>query len=292
MEKEVGVTKIEDFIGNKQAVDFFNFCLENSFPAQAFGVYGPRHVGKKHLIRSLAKVLKCVPGVSYFNITPEEGKRDIAIEQIRDWQKLMRLSSTNGGYMIGVIEKGEALNSASANALLKIIEEPPKNVLIFICANSANSLIPTIQSRLLPINLKVTNSTLLKNELSNLKIPENNLKKIVELAVGLPGLAIKLNDNKEFFDLWLGQVNEIEKIINGSVDKRLIWLQSIFESKKAGEDFDPIQLLSKMAVLIGKKAEENPGKFAHALAWLAEAPKLIKGNVNQRLLFEKIILSI
>jgi hypothetical protein len=293
MEKGIKTNQIQGFIGNQQVIDFFNYCLENSFPAQAFGVYGPRHIGKKHLLRGLLNSLDCVPGVNYFKISLEDGKRDLAIEQIRDWQKLMRMCPANGGYMIGVIEHGEALNSASANALLKIIEEPPKHVLIFICANSANSLLPTIQSRLFAVNLSAVNHNELRQGLLKVDgVREAQVNEVVGLAGGLPGLACKLLNEPDFFKQWQERVDEMEKVVDGNVSSRLLWLQTLFENKKLSDDFDPTQILSKLALVIGQRLEKNPAKYAHALAWLAEAPKLLKGNVNQRLLFEKIILSL
>lgn len=284
--------QIKGFIGNQQVINFVDHCFVKGFPAQAFGVYGQRHIGKKHFVRSIANSYNCQPGVSFFSLAPEEDKRDISIEQIRDWQKLMRLSSVSGSYIVGLIENGEALNSASANALLKIIEEPPKNVLIFVCASSPNSLLLTIQSRLFAINLKKIDKDLLINELQNNNFPNDAIMKVIDLSLGLPGLAVKMINDDDYYQCWQKEINEINQMMDGPLAKRLIWLHELFEKKKIGESFQVTELLAKISLLVGKKAELNPSRFAHALAWLAESPKLLKGNVNQKLLFEKIILSL
>lgn len=282
--------KINGFIGNEKVTNFFNHCLANGFPAQVFGVYGQRHVGKKHLVRCLTQSLKCADGINFFSLKPEEEKRDISIEQIRDWQKMLKYKAVNDNYIVGLIESGEALNLNSANALLKIIEEPPKNVLIFVCAQSSNSLLPTIQSRLFAVNLKIVNSDDLGFGLQSLGVEEKLIDKVISLAGGLPGLALKMINDENYLNSWETDVEQINKIMDGSMDKKLLWLNKFFEATTI--DLKSFDLLSKIAFVVSEKARLNPEKYAHALAWLVESPKLIKGNVNQKLLIEKIILSL
>ncbi|MES2628244.1 MAG: DNA polymerase III subunit delta [Bacteroidota bacterium] len=57
------------------------------------------------------------------------------------------LKAYEGGYKISIIWKPETLNSSSANALLKIIEEPPANTIFLFVANKADEILPTILSR-------------------------------------------------------------------------------------------------------------------------------------------------
>ncbi len=281
--------KINGFIGNEKVTNFFNHCLVNGFPTQVFGLYGQRHVGKKHLVRCLTQSLESIEGLNFFSLKPEEEKRDISIEQIRDWQKLLKYKSVNDNYIVGLIESGEALNLSSANALLKIIEEPPKNVLIFVCAQTANSLLPTIQSRLFSINLKTVNSQELSYGLQSLGVDEKLINKVVTMASGLPGLALKMIKDDNYLKTWERDLEQINGVIDEPMDKRLMWLNKFFDTTV---DLKGLDLLSKIAFVVSQKARFNPEKYAHALAWLVESPKLIKGNVNQKLLIEKIILSL
>lgn len=57
------------------------------------------------------------------------------------------LKAYEGGYKISIIWKPETLNNSSANALLKIIEEPPAKTLFLFVANKADEILPTILSR-------------------------------------------------------------------------------------------------------------------------------------------------
>lgn len=57
------------------------------------------------------------------------------------------LKSYEGGYKISIIWKPETLHPFSANALLKIVEEPPANTVFLFVANKADEILPTILSR-------------------------------------------------------------------------------------------------------------------------------------------------
>ncbi|TGE34132.1 DNA polymerase III subunit [Desulfosporosinus sp. Sb-LF] len=74
-------------------------------------------------------------------------KTTLGIEQVLAWQEKVSLRHYEGNYKISVIEHADALTLPAANALLKIIEEPPERTVIILCAENAEGILPTIQSR-------------------------------------------------------------------------------------------------------------------------------------------------
>ena len=81
-------------------------------------------------------------------------KEVIKVDQIRDLSKNVVLSSTRNKYRIIIIENAEKMNKASANALLKTLEEPPKDVIIILTTNEIGRLLPTIKSRCFKLPLR------------------------------------------------------------------------------------------------------------------------------------------
>ncbi|WP_295626627.1 DNA polymerase III subunit delta' [uncultured Nitrosomonas sp.] len=73
--------------------------------------------------------------------------QQISIEQIRKLSDFVYLTGHQRGYKIILIYPAEAMNAASANALLKKLEEPPENVLFILVTHQAQHLLPTIRSR-------------------------------------------------------------------------------------------------------------------------------------------------
>jgi DNA polymerase-3 subunit delta' len=73
--------------------------------------------------------------------------KDIRIDQIRALSDFMNISTHRQGKRVIVLYPAEALNAASANALLKTLEEPPPNTVFILVSNSLDRLLPTILSR-------------------------------------------------------------------------------------------------------------------------------------------------
>jgi len=74
-------------------------------------------------------------------------KTTIGIEQVIAWQQKIYLKHYEGNYKVFVIEQADAMTLPAANALLKVIEEPPERTVVILCAQNAEGILPTIQSR-------------------------------------------------------------------------------------------------------------------------------------------------
>ena len=74
-------------------------------------------------------------------------KTTIGIDQVLTWQQKLYLKHYEGNYKVSVIEHAEAMTLPAANALLKVIEEPPERTVIILNAENAEGILPTIQSR-------------------------------------------------------------------------------------------------------------------------------------------------
>lgn len=73
--------------------------------------------------------------------------REIRIEQIRDLSEWVRLSTHRGGPRVIVIEPAESLNMPAANALLKVLEEPPARTVFLLVSDRVDEALPTLRSR-------------------------------------------------------------------------------------------------------------------------------------------------
>ena len=80
-------------------------------------------------------------------IEPEKDSKSIKIESIRYIREDAYIISNEGGYKFYIITNGELLTTQAQNAFIKILEEPPKNVIFIICTEFLSSLISTIRSR-------------------------------------------------------------------------------------------------------------------------------------------------
>lgn len=72
---------------------------------------------------------------------------EISVEQAREAVEFVQLSTYRAGRRLVLVEPAEALNTASANALLKVLEEPPINTVFVLISHQPRQLLPTILSR-------------------------------------------------------------------------------------------------------------------------------------------------
>ncbi|MBN1783906.1 MAG: AAA family ATPase [Alphaproteobacteria bacterium] len=87
--------------------------------------------------------------LTFYNIGPDPEKKTpiIDVAQIRNLkQKLYKTVEKNQARVI-LIHPADAMNTAAANALLKVLEEPPKNTYFILVAGALDALLPTIRSR-------------------------------------------------------------------------------------------------------------------------------------------------
>jgi DNA polymerase-3 subunit delta' len=80
-------------------------------------------------------------------IAPEEGSRQLKIEQVRALGQELALTSHGGGYKVAVLSPADLLNRFAANALLKTLEEPAPRTLLILVVTQPSRLPATILSR-------------------------------------------------------------------------------------------------------------------------------------------------
>lgn len=76
-----------------------------------------------------------------------DGKATIGVQLIKDFRADMFLSATESGYKVYIIDEAEKMTPEAQNALLIVLEEPPKNVVIMLLASGTDSILTTIKSR-------------------------------------------------------------------------------------------------------------------------------------------------
>jgi DNA polymerase III subunit delta' len=94
-------------------------------------------------------------------------KDSVDVESVRKVAPFLRMTSSDGGWRVVIIDDADTMNRNAQNALLKILEEPPQKSLIVLIAHRSGALIPTIHSRTQMINFSPLNTDMLLQVLQN-----------------------------------------------------------------------------------------------------------------------------
>jgi DNA polymerase III subunit delta' len=128
-----------------------------------------------------------------FEVIPEENSDVIKIEQIRRLSgQVLQTSSQSGAHKMIIIHPAEALGLASANSLLKILEEPPGKTLFLLISDSSKQLLPTIRSRCQPLALHSPDATQMQAWMAQkTAADQDSIAKAIALAPHSPRLALQ-----------------------------------------------------------------------------------------------------
>jgi DNA polymerase-3 subunit delta' len=74
-------------------------------------------------------------------------RSEIVVDDTREIGAFLRLTPAEGGWRVVIVDGADEMNRNAANALLKILEEPPRRALLLLVAHSPGRLLPTIRSR-------------------------------------------------------------------------------------------------------------------------------------------------
>jgi DNA polymerase III gamma/tau subunit len=185
------------FAGNEEIKQSLIEMLKRDDPPKSFLLVGPSGCGKTTLGRIIAKGLGCVKG-DFKELNTASDRTLPAIRKILDE---MRYAPMDGKKKVILFDEAHQLLSATQEALLKALEEPPKHVHFVICTTNPEALKDTFKRRchIYEVSL-LTSSTLIahmRKILTAEKVkdfPVPVLDKIVELSGGSPGIALKYLD--------------------------------------------------------------------------------------------------
>jgi DNA polymerase-3 subunit delta' len=155
----------KDIVGQDKPIARLQGVLKNNHLAGAYLFSGPEGVGKKLAARNFAKALNCQEnGVDPcdrclscrkidngqhpdIHILDNGAFEEIKIENIRSLQQQIFFRNYEARYKVFIINDAHNLNSESANAFLKTLEEPPKNSVIILVTDKPRVIFRTIISR-------------------------------------------------------------------------------------------------------------------------------------------------
>ena len=123
-------------------------------------------------------------------------KGDLNVDEVRKIEPFVRKTAAEGGWRIILIDDAEHLNRNAQNAVLKILEEPPKKTLLILITCQPGAFLPTIRSRCRFYNFQPLpeNAVMDLMRQHDAHIADDELKVLARLSSGSIGYAMRLYD--------------------------------------------------------------------------------------------------
>ncbi|WP_212524404.1 DNA polymerase III subunit delta' [Actibacterium sp. MT2.3-13A] len=119
-------------------------------------------------------------------------KTVITVDEARKLKNFFALSATEGGRRVVIVDAADEMNPNAANALLKLLEEPPEGAVILLVAHQPSRLLPTIRSRCRELRLSTLGAADMAAALAGAGMATDQSEALTALSGGSVGEAIRL----------------------------------------------------------------------------------------------------
>ena len=222
--------------------------------------------------------------------------KEIRIDQIRALESWFNMATHRGGWRVAVLYPAQALNVISANALLKVLEEPPQHTVFLLVADAPDRLLPTLVSRCrrLPLPAPAPDQALQWLQAQGVEPAQDWLA----AAGGAPLAALRLSQSAEqACPPWLsqlvgplakGQAPDIGALAEG-LEKSpppewIDALQRLYADLMLAGVGAPVRYFPPLAKQVAQAATRaNAVRLAEGARWLTQQRRLATHPLNAKL---------
>lgn len=269
--------KLEEVVGQEHIKKALKNAIELDKISHAYLFTGPRGTGKTSTARIFAKSLNCKQGptispcgvcencIDITNSTPMDvieidAASNRKVEDAQNILEKVMYAPVNSRYKIYIIDEVHMLSTTAFNALLKTLEEPPKNVIFILATTEVHKVLDTIKSRCQRFDFKrITTDDIVKHlrfisDSEKINITDDALYTIAKNSAGGMRDSIALLDQLSVLDgeISTENINNLlgrlsfdtlnflaDKVVNSKPQEALQDLENIYNSGN-----EPVQILT------------------------------------------------
>lgn len=200
--------------GHEAGLDIFRQALERGCVPHAWLITGPSGIGKATFAFALGRMLlgathadspagRRVSAATHadllvvergFDEKRQRYRSEIVADDVRPINAFLRRTAAEGGWRVVIVDGAEWMNRSAANAVLKILEEPPPATILLLTSSAPGRLLPTIRSRCRKLALEPLDAPAMQAVLRSVApaAGPGELERVTALAHGAPGRALAL----------------------------------------------------------------------------------------------------
>ncbi len=315
-------------VGHRRNLEYLKRVLAKGNPAHAYLFHGPEGVGKRAVALEFARSLLCqeqpetldgcgrcsscatkdlINHPDFIYLAPqsllvaEENKREVGIKNARELKRRISETSWQGGRRVAVIDDADCLSRDAQAALLKMLEEPGREVIFILITAFPGALLETVRSRSVALGFAFLSEEEMEPMAKD--IAEKRRGPYLSLAEGRPGALIRMMEDEHLFTKLKKEREDFEQLTKGDFTDKLS-----FSDKEAREPgsmeavlaFLISQAKRNLELVIGReRGEESSGsdsriqpvtKFLRTAMY--DFQILATTSVNRRLLADSLFFDL
>lgn len=270
------MAKFQDIIGQEQIKEHLQNAISAEKVSHAYIINGEKFSGKEFIAKVFAMALQCErkeaepcqechsckqaltgnhPDIIYVT---HEKPNTISVDDIRaQVNNDVGIKPYSGPYKIYIVNEAEKMTTQAQNAILKTLEEPPAYAVILLLTTNVNSLLPTILSRCVVLNMKPVADALVKRYLmEQLQVPDYKAEVCVAFARGNIGKARALASSEDFENVKAEALSLLKYIHDMELNEIIAAIKKITEYKLEVSDYLDICAIWYRDVLLFKATND------------------------------------
>ncbi|MBE5895355.1 MAG: DNA polymerase III subunit delta' [Lachnospiraceae bacterium] len=322
----------KDIVGQEQMKEHMQGAIEQKKISHAYIINGENRSGKEFIAKIFSQAILCEQGGKEpcgqchsciqaesrnhpdIIFVSHEKPNVIGVDDIRDGiNNTVMIKPYSSPYKIYIVQEAEKMTPQAQNALLKTLEEPPAYAVFILLVNTMESMLPTIVSRCVVLNMKpVRDEEMRRYLMKELQVPDYRAEICIAFARGNVGRAKALASSEDFdkirtealsllkniYDMEIAEiVDSLKQIkeygfdINDYLDIMAVWYRDVLLFK-ATHDLnhlifrDEIQHIKKVAQRSDYEGIEE------VINALEKAKNRLNSKVNFELTMELLLLTL
>lgn len=296
--------------------------------SHAYLLTGPEGIGKKTLAMEFAARIFCEGDnkpcgeckhcrmfsagshPDFITVHREKDKANLSIRLIREMIDDVYIKPLLSSYKVILIPEADKMEFPAQNALLKVFEEPPSYCVILLIAKNEQSLLPTVRSRAVTVQVPHLGEKVIEQKIKE-RYPDfaEDASFLAAFSGGIPGRALAMCENASFLEMrgqWLDALFALAQGKKSAVftlaeqyeknkdrqdillELMLCWLKdALFVSREYEDGLINQDRMQELETVAGSIPEKN---LATAFTFLAEERRKMGKNPNIRLWITDVIL--
>lgn len=326
------MAEFRDIIGQEQIKEHLQGALSSGKISHAYIINGEKSSGKEFIAKVFAMALQCEKNTDnpcqechsckqalslnqpdIIRVTHEK-PNTISVDDIRTQiNNDVAIKPYSSPYKVYIMNEAEKMTIQAQNAILKTLEEPPEYAVILLLTSNVNSLLPTILSRCVVLNMKPVSDDLIRKYLmEEMQIPDYKAEVCVAFARGNVGKAKSLASSEDFENVKnealsllkyiqdmelheivaaIKKINEYKLEINDYLDIMAIWYRDVLLFK-ATNDANHLVFREELQTLRRVAQRSSYEGIESVIEALEKAKNRLNANVNFDLTMELLLLTI
>jgi len=320
---------LRDIVGHKQILASLSYALSEGMVNHAYLFSGPVGVGKKTIGLAFARALLCSRGQGDacgecddcnrterglhpdLHIIFPDGA-SIKINQLRALQDVAAFTAFGTGRQVFLLEQAEKMTLAAANCFLKILEEPPAEIVFILVTDDPGGMLPTVLSRCQQYRFNPLSREEVLQVLANTGdgacYDINSVRVAAELSGGSPGQALARLDG---LDKRIAMLDILMQIVKERPGNIFMPVNELDEREALASFIDYVvlffrdvliwQVTGSIELMVNVDRHSDIVELAGAyvkpevmdiLLTAVRASSLLASNVNQRLVLDSLLFKI